>query len=93
MEITSRKLDTPAFLISLLGGFALVSLLAPLVAEATGMLRGVGMLFMMLGGWLIGWAARKFSSRWKQLFVVTSVVVVWYLLACLLTASKPEVFG
>jgi hypothetical protein len=57
------------------------------------MLRGVGMLFMMLGGWLIGWAARKFSSRWKQLFVVTSVVVVWYLLACLLTASKPEVFG
>ena len=57
------------------------------------MLRGLGMVFIGLGGWLIGWAARKFSSRWLQLFAVVSVVVVWYLLFCLLSHNRPEFFG
>lgn len=57
------------------------------------MLRGLGIVFMGLGGWLIGWAARKFSSRWEQLFAVVSVVGVWYLLVCLLLTGKLGVFG
>jgi ascorbate-specific PTS system EIIC-type component UlaA len=92
MNTTSRPLDTPAFLISLLGGFTLVALLAPGIAKAPKILGGLGLLFLGVGGWLISKAARQFSSRWQQILAVSGVVVIWYAAFLLIGGARPDVF-
>jgi hypothetical protein len=92
MNTPSRQIDTPTFLISLLGGFALVALLAPGVAKAPKILGGLTMLFLGLGGWLIGRAARRFSSRWQQVLAVVGVVAVCYAVFILVGGVRPDIF-
>jgi hypothetical protein len=93
MSTTSRPLDTATFIISLLGGFALVSLLAAQVAKAPGIAGGMGVLFLGVGGWLIGKAARRFSSRWKQILAVASIIAVWYSVFHLVGTMRPDILG
>jgi hypothetical protein len=92
MNTPSRPLDTPTFLISLLGVFALVALLAPGVAKSPKIPGGLGMLFLGVGGWLIGKAARRFSSRWQQVLAVAGVVAACYAVFILVSGVRPDIF-
>jgi cell shape-determining protein MreD len=50
------------------------------------------MLFLGVGGWLIGKAARRFSNRWQQVLAVAGVVAVCYTVFILASGVRADIF-